>query len=50
MAIKSCPNCKPHAYQDKTYGAGNRVMNSMNNGIRCTVCDKNHTKEIGKKK
>ncbi len=35
--------CRPHAYQDKTYGQGFRVMNPVHDqgkivGARCTVC------------
>jgi len=31
-------NCK-HAWQDETYGYGNRIANELKNGqLRCTVC------------
>lgn len=44
--IKKCPNCKPHEFQDATYGDNMRVMNSSpdkpgaNQAIRwrCTAC------------
>jgi|MudIll2142460700_1097286.scaffolds.fasta_scaffold73560_3 hypothetical protein len=43
--IKLCPNCKPHEFQDKTYGKNMRVFNPMRKsnssaivGFRCTVC------------
>lgn len=47
--IANCPNCKPHAYQDKTYGQNKRVMNPTNNSKRCTVCDKEVTVTTTKK-
>ena len=34
--IKQC-HC-PSVYQDTIYGKGNRVMNGMKNGYRCTCC------------
>lgn len=30
--------CKPHEYQDNTYGTNMRVANGMRGGFRCTVC------------
>jgi hypothetical protein len=43
MIAKHPGDCKPHAYQDKTYGPGFRVMNPVKEqgkivGARCTVC------------
>lgn len=40
--VISC-TCK-HEYQDKKYGAGNRVMNPYKGGYRCTVCGRSHAK------
>lgn len=41
-AISPCPGCKPHAYQDGTYGRGVRLKNQLakGKGYRCTVCEK----------
>lgn len=42
--IAKHPGCKPHEYQDTTYGKGFRVMNPIKVGpkdeaaYRCTVC------------
>jgi hypothetical protein len=47
MPILKCPSCKPHEFQDRTYGNMNRVHNpTMKQGgtaakpviFRCTVC------------
>lgn len=42
MAIRAHPDCKPHPFQDQTYGNKMRVMNptAKNGGYRCTVCGK----------
>lgn len=46
MSIRKC-DCK-HDFQDKRYGAGQRVMNETRKGsgdkkgVRCTVCGKEH--------
>lgn len=47
--------CKcSHEYQDKKYGAGNRVANKTDKGsatsdvYRCTVCKSEHTVNKGK--
>ncbi len=36
--ITDCTTCKPHAFQDKTYGKNKRVHNLCAGGARCTVC------------
>lgn len=44
--ILSCKTCRPHAFQDQTYGVDNRVHNPtrVSDGaegkykFRCTVC------------
>jgi len=60
--IANCPNCKPHEFQDKTYGYKMRVFNpcykSNSKSIvafRCTVCGikievpKSQQKELNRK-
>jgi len=39
--VISC-TCK-HAFQDKEYGKGNRLMNVCAKGFRCTVCGEEHS-------
>lgn len=41
-------SCK-HKFQDDLYN-GKRVANKTNTSWRCTVCDKNYTVEVTKKK
>lgn len=51
--IVTCPNCKPHEYQDKRYGEKRRTANLINQQqekqasfvarYRCTVCGAIHT-------
>lgn len=41
--ILPCPDCKPHEYQDATYGTNMRVMNGMRGGARCTICGEKKT-------
>ena len=38
--IAKCPHNCTHAYQDKLYGSGKRVLNPLakDAGHRCTVC------------
>lgn len=41
--IKSCANCKPHAYQDSKYGKNMRVYTmgvKKEHKSKCTVCGK----------
>lgn len=52
--ISLCNNCKPHDFQDKTYGKNMRVFNPMRKsgsssivGYRCTICG-NEIKETPK--
>jgi hypothetical protein len=46
MAVKPCPNCKPHQFQDKQLGPKMRWMNSKKPKDKdrfvyvCTVCGK----------
>lgn len=51
MAIKLCPNCKPHEYQDKRYGQNMRVYNESVTGKKknCTVCGKETDSSSAKK-
>ena len=50
--------CKPHAFQDKTYGNKRRVVNPKagygtgNNNVTCTVCGQTFSTapEVKKKK
>lgn len=37
--IRACAPCKPHPYQDTTYGPHFRVKNKCEKGFRCTVCE-----------
>lgn len=53
MIARHIPECKPHEYQDATYGRGVRVINPVLDqgkvvGGRCTVCCP--PKENGKKR
>ena len=53
MIAKHPGQCRPHAFQDATYGNGFRVMNPSpidknETGYRCTVCAP--PKETGKKR
>lgn len=46
-------NCKPHPYQDKTYGYGMRIHNASDKDklkIRCTVCGKDNARVKGGKR
>ena len=44
MAYSFCEPCKPHDYQDKTFGLNIRLVNQTTKGngtiYRCTVCGK----------
>lgn len=42
--IKACNGCKPHPYQDKKYGPGQRVHNTGAKADKCTVCGKANPK------
>lgn len=37
-----------HQFQDEVYGAGMRVHNPCNKGLRCTVCSNIATSKDGK--
>ena len=50
--IKSCPSCKPHQYQDATYGSKMRVYTKGTKPEHkqvCTVCGKEHKPAVLKK-
>lgn len=38
--IMECSPCKPHKFQDDTYGRNKRVHNVGKSGRVCTVCEK----------
>lgn len=44
--VMVCDGCKPHAFQDKTYGVGKRLFNrsgKSSGAANCTVCGKRKT-------
>lgn len=52
MAIRKCNGCKPHQFQDKVYGVGQRVFTvgtKKEHKEHCTVCGNEHKVVAAKK-
>lgn len=49
--IKTCRNCRPHSFQDETYGKNVRVFTETKDGgsKHCTVCGEASREAVLKK-